>query len=120
MANPVFPEVPAGTDSSKYRVELEDVALKTDLEGGYVASRPRHTRTPRRTFTSGYTKIPDAEKQQIEAFYNQVHGGSLIFDWKNPEDQVIYQVRFADRIEFQYEGIGFTKLWTFSVRLQQA
>lgn len=123
MSNPVFPTLAltnGGEDSSQYAVEQEDPALKSDLEGGYVVSRARHTRQPRKTFTSGFRAISNADRITLQGFYDTVRGGSVIFDWIDPVDQIVYQVRFADKLQWKYVGIGDTKLWDVQYRVQQA
>jgi hypothetical protein len=123
MANPVFPTLTltkGGQDSTQFVIKVEDVALKTELEGGYVASRARHTRTPRKTFSTGYKGISDADRQTLLTFYNTVGGGSVIFDWTDPVDAITYQVRFTSELEFRYAGVGTTKLWDVAFQVQQA
>jgi hypothetical protein len=123
MTNPVFPTLAlpkGGQDSTQFAIKVEDVAIKTEMEGGYVVSRARHTRTPRQTFSTGYKGISDADRTTLQNFYNTVGGGSVIFDWANPVDLVTYQVRFASELEFRYAGVGVTKLWDVSFQVQQA
>lgn len=123
MSNPVFPTLSDGSDSSLFQVTLEDVALRTKMEGGYVMSRPRHTRQPRRTFNVGYSYITNADRVLLTSFFDQVKGGSVIFDWTSPEDGGTYQVRFvtdSSGLPFKYVGIKNTKLWNVSFQLEQA
>lgn len=120
MANPVFPTLSRGDDSSKYSVELEDPAMKTSLEGGYVSSRAKHTRTPRKTWKIGYTLITNADKALLDAFWATVRGGSVVFDWTDPVSGTVFQVRFADKMNFQYVGRGNNKLWDLTLTLEQA
>jgi hypothetical protein len=123
MTNPVFPTLAltkGGQDSTQFSIKPEDVAIKSEIEGGYVTSRARHTRTPRKTFATGYKSISDADRQALVGFYNTVGGGSVIFDWTDPVDQITYQVRFDGDLTFRYVGVGATKLWDVSFQLQQA
>jgi len=123
MANPVFPTLAltnGGQDSTKFGIKTEDVAIKSELEGGYVASRARHTRKPRKTFSTGFKAISDADRKTLEAFYERVGGASVIFDWTDPVDGKVWQVRFEGEFSFNYVGIGITKLWDVSFQLQQA
>ena len=123
MANPIFPTLAlakGGQDSTQFTITPEDVAIKSEMEGGYVVSRARHTRTPRKTFGTGYKSISDADRQTLLAFYAQVGGGAVIFDWTDPVDKLTWQVRFDGEMAFRYVGIGTTKLWDVSFRLQQA
>lgn len=123
MANPVFPTLAltrGGHDSSQYRVKPEDPSMKTEMDGGYVVSRKRHTRKPRLTFTTAYKEITDADRKTLLNFYQQVGGGSVVFDWTDPVDKIVYQVRFDGDLDFQYVGIGQTKLWNIQFQLVQA
>lgn len=123
MANPVFPTLvlaKGGQDSTQFSVKIEDVAIKTEMEGGYVVSRARHTRTPRKTFATGYKSISDADRTVLINFYNSVGGSSVIFDWTDPVDKIVWQVRFDGEMSFKYVGIGVTKLWDVSFQVQQA
>ena len=125
MTNPVFPTLSTGSDSSKHSVTQEDVSIRTELEGGYVSSRPRHTRQPRRTFTVGYTEIGDADRYLLNTFYDQMKGGSVIFEWTDPEtkmfdpDGLTYQVRFKGPLKWNYKGIGLARLWTVEFEVEQ-
>jgi hypothetical protein len=121
MANPSFPAGLAAIQDSKfYDVSQEDVGMKTPLDGGYVASRPRHTRTPRKTFTSGFTSMTNAQKIQLQAFYDTVKGSSLVFDWIDPPSGTVYTVRFTGELKIKYVGLGPTKLWDCSFQIEQA
>ena len=120
MTNPVFPKMDKEQDSKFYEISLEDVALKTQLDGGYVVSRAKHTRKPRKTFQTGYSSILNADRARLEAFYAQVRGGSVVFDWTDPIDKVVHQVRFADEMRFQYVGVGVAQLWDVQFKLEQA
>jgi len=123
MPNPVFPTLAltnGGQDSKVYNVEQEDPALKSDLEGGYVVSRAKHTRKPRKTFTTGYRAVSDADRKMLQNFYDTVRGGAVIFDWTDPVDGIVYQVRFVEKLQWKYVGIGEAKLWDVQFRVQQA
>lgn len=123
MSNPQFPTLAltnGGQDSKFYSEKLEDPSMKTTMEGGYVASRARHTRPPRITFTTGFSSISDADRKTLRDFWASVGGGSVIFDWQNPVDGITYAVRFAAEMQFKYVGIGETKLWDCQITLEQA
>lgn len=109
-------------DSRKYSVAMDDSTITAPTEGGYEFTRLRFTRKPRKTWTVGYTEITNANKELFRVFWEDVaKGGSVIFDWHNHEDGLTYAVRFlGDSIKFEYQGIGPTKLWTFSFSLKQA
>lgn len=123
MTNPVFPNLAltnGGQDSTQFSINVEDVAIKTEMEGGYVVARARHTRTPRKTFNTGYKSISDTDRTALLNFYDSVAGGTLIFDWTDPVDSVTWQVRFDGEMSFKYTGMGATKLWDVNFKLVQA
>lgn len=98
-------------DSSKLSSEQEDVAERIDVEGGYTITRPKHSRNPRRTFTTGFTELTSAQKTELETFYQTVKGGSVAFDWTDPTTDTIYSVRFKESLKFSYVGHGETFRW---------
>ena len=57
MTYPTLTEKP---DQSTYYYTQEDPAIKSDMEGGYVTSRPRFLRNPRKTFYFGYKTLERA------------------------------------------------------------
>lgn len=122
MPNPVFPTLSQGQDSKFYSVVRENVAMKTKMEGGYVVSRARHTRTPRRTFTTGFSNLTNADRASLESFWDTVRGGSVIFDWTDPVSNVAIPVRFAgdSGLTWKYEGVGYTRLWSVQFTLEEA
>jgi hypothetical protein len=129
-------ELSVPADAKFYEVEVENPVIRTEFEGGYVASRPRHNRGRlRRIWTTGYTALTAADKQVIEDFWNETKGGSLIFTWFNetefeaafyrithdpthpgynpnltragmPAGPHYYRVRFADKLRFVRSGFG--------------
>lgn len=109
-------------DSAQHAVEQENPALATKMDGGYVVTRPRHTRRPRRTWTSGYTDANDAQKQAAQAFFDQVHGGSNMFYWWNPADKAWVLVRFTTDtvLSWKYSGTGGTNMWSTTFKVQEA
>jgi len=124
MPTPVFPHTLTNgnmQDAKKHSVELEDPSISTELEGGYVYSRARHTRAPRRTWTSGFTYITTAEKLQLETFWNDVRGGSVIFQWRNPQTGTDFLVRFVEGpLRFNYVGNRSNQRWDVSFKVQEA
>lgn len=131
MANPVFPNIVAakpvtpkfstGEDSKNFSLEYEDPSMVSKMDGGYVVSRAKFTRPPRRTWTSGYTSISNSDKAILENFYKSVMGGAVIFDWTSPQDGQVYQVRFVGgSLKFRYTGVGTSQLWDVTYQVQEA
>lgn len=120
MSYPAYPTLANKPDSRKYQVTQEDPAIRSPLEGGYVASRPRHTRaTMRQTWNISYTFVPDSDKDALVSFVNTVKGGSNIFTWTNPEDGVLYYVRFKQMPSYKYVGAGSSRRWDIDFALEQ-
>lgn len=120
MSFPVFPTLSQDPVSDEYEVEFEDPSIKTDLEGGYVSSRPRHTRKPRQTWMIKFVLLNQADKVTLQNFYNSVMGGSAIFTWVNPEDKVTYYARFKEPLKFGYKQMGQTKQFNCAITLEEA
>lgn len=134
MANPAFPALTKGSDSKYFKEDAEDPSMVSTMDGGYVVSRARFTRPPRRIFTTGYTAMSDADKTALQNFYRLVAmGGSVIFDWTHPDTGEVIAVRFLSAnsgggssssgtggLPFQYTGMGVAKLWDIQFQLQEA
>jgi hypothetical protein len=123
MPTPIFPHILTTgdeQDSKKFSVELEDPSLRTEMEGGYVVSRARFTRAPRRTWQSGFTFIKSPGKAELETFWTTVKGGSAIFQWRNPADGVDYLVRFKGTLKFSYVGAGLNQRWDVTFTVEEA
>lgn len=122
MTNPVFPTLPSGfkLDSAKYEVSRIDPSMSAQMDGGYSVTRARHTRKPRYTFRVAYTDITNADKTVLDAFYDTVRGGSVIFDWIDPASTVSFSVRLKSPLSFKYVGYGLNRRWDCSFDLEQA
>lgn len=120
MTNPVFPILTERPDTKLYGVEFEDQSTGSKMDGGYVVTRPKHTRSPRRTFSTGYTMLKPIDRAALDTFYRTVFGGSVIFDWIDPMTSVVYQVRFTSKLAYKYSGVGTTQRWDISFTLEQA
>jgi phage-related protein len=108
-----------GFDSHGYKVDFEDPSIMTEMEGGYMTSRPRHTRAPRRTFSLVWRSMVHADYQTLRTFYDARRGGSETFTWTDPETTTVYTVRFKGGLSASYFGLGATKLWDLSLQLEQ-
>jgi len=124
-------------DRAFFEEETEDPSVRTEFEAGYVASRPRHVRTAlRRTWKSGYTDISDADKKQFSAFYNEVKGGSIAFEWVDQfdpayiavtdptwtlsiNDALVYKVRFTTPFKPERNGHGSTLNWNIPFEIEE-
>jgi hypothetical protein len=109
-------------DSSKFQQEKENPALASKMDGGYVVTRPRHTRRPRRTFTVGFTDLTDAQRAALDQHFDDMHGGSQIFNFIHPVSGETILVRFTtdSTLAWNYTGAGRTPLWAVTFKIQEA
>lgn len=116
-----FPTAGVKEDSRFFAELPEDPAVRSETEGGYIITRPRHTRTPRKTFDTGFTSISQASKAAIDAFYATKRGGSQSFTWTNPTTAVEHTVRFKGALKWKYDGFasGQVHLWSATVQLEE-
>lgn len=92
----------------------EDPAIAASkMEGGYVISRPRFTRRPRRTFSFMYTDMNDTDKGTLYAFWNSMFGSSNAFSWTHPSSGEVINARFdpATKLKFSRMGYGPVNRW---------
>jgi phage-related protein len=121
MANPIFPTLTRGQDSKFYKLNQENTAMSTKMDGGYVVSRAKHTRKPRKSFTTGFSSMPNADRVKLQDFWDTVRGGSVVFDWTDPVTKTVFQVRFVgESLEYTYVGKGIAQLWDVTFKVEQA
>ena len=101
----------AKEDSKGFSIEQDDPAIKVKQDGGYSDPRPRYTRRPRRTYTTKFTDISEADRQLLEAFWDTKKGGSVSFTWTMPTSGAEITVRFEDKMKFVYKGFGGNHRW---------
>uniref|UniRef100_A0A6M3IJ44 Uncharacterized protein n=1 Tax=viral metagenome TaxID=1070528 RepID=A0A6M3IJ44_9ZZZZ len=77
-----------------------DPTIKSPFEAGYVQTRAKFTRIPEK-WKVVYEILPTADKDTLKVFINEtVLVGSDSFNWTNPMDSVVYDVRFSGPITF--------------------
>jgi hypothetical protein len=113
-------------DSATCGLEYEDVALKTPLEGGYAATRPKHTRIARRTFKFGFTEAKqETVVSQLDLFYRfTLSNGTLLFNFVTPWTRYTANVetvvvRFKSPPSMQYVGNGPSARWTITCEVEE-
>lgn len=104
MSENTFPTLSKLPDEQFYNEEYQDTAMRSKTEGGYVFTRPRTTRRPRRIFTTGYTNLPHADKETLRQFWDAMRGGSDAFLWTNPTTNEAVLVRFKSPLKPKYAG----------------
>ena len=117
-----FPTVAlAGLEDSKHFIEdVADPAKRQEVDGGYTVTRPRYTRLPRKTWTTGFTDLTTAEKDSYVSFWESKKGGADSFSYLNPADAATYTVRFKQKATIKYSGMGSLRRWEITgVMLEQ-
>ncbi|MEO9497579.1 MAG: hypothetical protein ABJG42_24110 [Vibrio splendidus] len=115
MANIKYPKLTEKPDRAKYSVSSEDPSQKNEMDAGYVSSRPKFLRKPRKTFKFGYTALNDADYKKLQAFWDEVRGGSEMFVYNDFLSGVQFNVRFkGEQFSGKFVGRGITKLWDVS------
>lgn len=111
MAN--FPTVNY-LDAASFAETIENPSMTpAKMEGGYVITRPRFTRRPRRTFSFVFIMMDDDNKATLENFWNTMLGGSNSFHWVHPVSGENLTVRFSDQMtmKFNRTGFGSVNIW---------
>lgn len=106
-------------DASKFSEEAADPGMRAETDGGWVISRARYTRRPRRTWTGAYTDITGVDKVVLDGFWDTTMGTSRGFQWTNPTDGIARDVRFKSAPAFTYTGVGPRRLWSCSLVLEE-
>ncbi|MCR9222928.1 MAG: hypothetical protein NXH70_02565 [Hyphomonas sp.] len=103
-----FPILSKDPDGSSFKQNSENpVVVGGEMEGGYVYTRPRHTRRPRRTFEFKFVDISEIERVSLEDFWDNHFGGSVAFNWTHPITSVVYNVRFDPQMELEFPRSGY-------------
>jgi phage-related protein len=105
-------------DSKYFSIDLEDNTIRAPSEGGYEFTRKRFTRTPRKTFATGFTMMSQTDLNTIIEFWDEYQGAKP-FAWLDPTTNNVYTVRFADKPSIVYNGIGNNFMYDVTVKLKQ-
>lgn len=101
---------PSKQDAAKFGFEQEDTGVRSEMEGGYVLTRPRHTRTPRRTYKTGFTNLSNADKLTFETFV-ATYGTYKAFNYTVPIQGTVINVRLREVPRYEYKGFGDNLRW---------
>lgn len=107
MATPVFPTLSHPPEYPLKETRI-DQSLKSEVEKGYVVTRPRFTRTRKRIRVT-YNVLSQADKNTLDTFVDTVKGDANIFTWTHPQSGTVYNVRFAKPPEFELFAIDYWK-----------
>lgn len=92
-----------------------DPTIRNDYEAGYVITRARFTRIPKKWHVV-YNAMPQSDKEILQAFENDVKVGSCAFNWTNPLDNIQYTVRFLAPISYRLLSPG---IWQVEFDLEE-
>jgi len=82
-------------------ITAEFSTLSYQFAGGYEQTRELNSRK-RKTITAKYI-LDRADKDALIAHYNDVVG-SAAFSWTNPDDGIVYTVRYAEAPKVPISG----------------
>lgn len=80
-----------------------DPTIRSKAEGGYVQTRSRFTRLPKK-WEIKYKSISTADKDLIEAHEDTQRVGADKFNWTNPLNSTVYEVRYLEPIDYKIAG----------------
>ena len=113
MAVPKFPTIrlPSGLEE-----ELENPAIRSEMESGIIISRPRYTRL-RKIFTLEWQNLNGTDYRTLKSFFIARLGGGEAFTWTHPKEGITFTVRFnGDSFRAKHTEMDF---WNLSIRLEQ-
>jgi hypothetical protein len=103
----------AKPDTAKYSITGQDPAVRAEMDGGYVVTRARYTRRPRREISLGFTNISESDRQCLLAFFEEMRGGSDMFTFREWGTTDMITVRFKSVPTASYKGVGQYKRWDY-------
>lgn len=106
-----FPTLSMRPDGTSFKVSIPNPSIESEeTDGGYFNTRPRYTRRPPKTFTFKFTDIGQDDRDTLDHFFSEVvKGSSVIFNWTDPTNGAVHQVRFSQgfKLEFIRTGVSF-------------
>lgn len=113
-----YPTLSQNPDADGYKQEPSiDPTLRSETESGKVITRARFTRVPKR-FSFKYDQLSNTDKETLEAFEIARGYGSESFNWTNPINSTVYEVRFQKPIVFELAD-NLLNEWKVSVVLDE-
>lgn len=115
-----YPTLSQDPDVSGFKEEpLVDPTLRSDMESGDVVTRALFTGVPLK-WSYRYTQLSNADKLLLATFERStVKYGAVNFDWTNPQDSVLHDVRFTEPIKYELNQSNNNE-WDVQVTLAQA
>jgi hypothetical protein len=122
LFNGTFPPFEEGfiekEDARFYSIQIDENLVEANTEGGYNITRPRSTRKPRKTFSTGFSFLGSADYDLFIEFY-EFYQQFRNFTWINPATLITYTVRFTKPPKLNYVGTGPLRLYNVEVILKE-
>lgn len=118
MAFPVLSVSPSVNNWEEGKAS--DPTIRSQKEGGYIATRPRFTRIPKKwkvAYQQG-NALTLADKALLEAHEDSVKIGADSFTWTSPMDGQTYTVRYVDG-PIAFKPLVGKLLWEAAFGLEQ-
>jgi hypothetical protein len=120
--NATFPPFAQGftekEDARYYGIQLAENLIASNTEGGYELTRPRSTRKPRKTFTTGFSSLSTADYELFLEYYEEYQQFTNFF-WVDPSTLMPYTVRFVKPPTIVYVGSGPLRLYNVEVTIKE-
>jgi hypothetical protein len=114
-----FPSLSTKPAQSEFREESAyDPTLRSKSEGGYLKTRPRYTRMPRK-WRLVYPWMSGTDKDTLWAFEVARKVGGESFNWTNPQDSQVYVVRFGAPILYRLLKVKGDDTWRVEFDLEE-
>lgn len=100
-----FPTLSRSPSMEGFKEEAAfDPTLRSEFESGKIQTRARCTSAPIK-WSITYRYLPDADKETLQTFEKvDVRYGAASFNWTDPNDKEIHEVRFAKPISYALDN----------------
>ena len=109
-----FPDISRKPNQTFSDEPSTQAVLIGDMASGYPLLNKLFTFDPR-TFSFEMPCVPEADKQEIMAFYE--NNKEVTFYWLNKQDKTQYEVAFVNKPGCKLDGRG--DLWRITLNLRQ-
>ncbi len=115
MAFPVLSSPPL--IESYEHTAASDPVIRSPQEAGYIQTRPRFTRVPKKWHISYPGTMTETDRTLMEAWEASVQYGAGSDSWTHPKTGTVYTVRLGAPIKYKF-GIS-DEYWSFEFDLEE-